>query len=167
KGKTYYFCNPRCLERFRANPEQFLGTVKPEVRRPESQPSTIYTCPMHPEIRQFGPGACPKCGMSLEPETVALEEGRNPELDDMTRGFWFAAALSIPVVILGMSETLPLLRMAVTTPVVLWAGWPLLDRAWASMVSRSPNMFTLIGIGTGTAYFYSVIAVFTGTPVYF
>jgi Cu+-exporting ATPase len=180
KGKIYYFCAQRCLERFRANPEQFLGEKKssPDVSfvqlgafgaAPSAPPadSQIYTCPMHPEVRQAGPGACPKCGMALEPEVMSLAEEENPELEDMTRRFWIAAVLAVPVVALGMSERLPLIQLALATPVVLWAGWPLFQRAWASIVNRSPNMFTLIGIGTGTAYVYSLIAVFLGLPIYF
>jgi P-type Cu+ transporter len=166
KGKTYYFCNPRCLERFRADPEQFLGNTGTKESVPSS-PYAIYVCPMHPEVRQSGPGACPKCGMALEPETVPLEEEGNPELDDMTRRFWIAATLAVPTLILGMSETARFVQLILATPVVLWAGWPLLQRAWASVVNRSPNMFTLIGIGTGTAYVYSVVAVFDNLPVYF
>jgi len=122
---------------------------------------------MDPEVRQSGPGVCPKCGMALEPEVMSLEEEENPELEDMTRRFWIAAALAVPVVALGMSETLPLIQLTLATPVVLWAGWPLFQRAWASIVNRSPNMFTLIGIGTGTAYVYSLIAVFRELPIYF
>src|SRR3989441_11847184 len=161
KGKTYYFCNPRCLERFKANPEQFLVPAKLVTIVSTSRVSDeIYTCPMHPEVRQVGPGVCPKCGMALEAETATLEEEANPELADMTRRFWIAAGLSIPVLVLGMSETLPLVQLILATPVVLWAGWPLFQRAWASVVNRSPNMFTLIGMGTGTAYVYSAIAVF-------
>ena len=93
KGKTYYFCNPRCLERFRANPEQFLGLVQLEIRTPKAGTSSIYVCPMDPEVRQKGPGACPKCGMALEPETISLEEDKNTELESMTRRFWIAAIL--------------------------------------------------------------------------
>jgi len=167
KGKTYYFCNPRCLERFRADPEQFLGAAKPEPPDPKSAVSAIYVCPMHPEVRQTGPGTCPKCGMALEPEMVSLEDQGNPELDDMTRRFWIAAILSLPTLILGMAETGRIIQWILATPVVLWAGWPLFDRAWASLVNRSLNMFTLIGIGTGTAYVYSVVAVFQNLPVYF
>jgi Cu+-exporting ATPase len=167
KGKTYYFCNPRCLERFRADPEQFLGTARPEPPDPKSATSAIYVCPMHPEVRQKGPGACPICGMALEPEMVSLEDEGNPELDDMTRRFWIAAILSLPTLILGMAETGRVIQWILATPVVLWAGWPLFDRAWASIVNRSLNMFTLIGIGTGTAYVYSVVAVFENLPVYF
>src|SRR5438552_13418061 len=174
KGKTYYFCNPRCLERFKANPEQFLGPTKLETSDSKSRISNvIYTCPMHPEVRQMGPGACPKCGMALEPEMAILEEETNPELTDMTRRFWIAAGLSVPVFLLGMSETLPMVQLILETPAVIWAGWPLFQRAWASVVNRSPNMFTLIGLGTGTAYIYSAIALFlpgeglNSLPVYF
>jgi Cu+-exporting ATPase len=167
KGKTYYFCNPRCLERFRADPEQFLGAAKPEPPDPKSAMSAIYVCPMHPEVRQMGPGTCPKCGMALEPEMVSLEDQANPELDDMTRRFWIAAILSLPTLMLGMAESGRIIQWILATPVVLWAGWPLFDRAWASIVNRSLNMFTLIGIGTGTAYVYSVVAVFQNQPVYF
>jgi len=168
KGKTYYFCNPRCAERFKANPDAFLSPVQIEIPGPKSKmPAAIYTCPMHPEVRQNGPGACPKCGMALEPEMVTLEEEANPELADMTSRFWIAAALSAVVLVLGMSERLPVLQWILATPVVLWCGWPLLERAWASVVNRSPNMFTLIGLGTGTAYVYSAIAVPLSLPVYF
>src|SRR5207248_3809233 len=113
KGRTYYFCNPRCLERFRANPEQFLAPAKVET----PGPAGIYTCPMHPEVRQAGPGTCPKCGMALEPEMATLEEEENPELADMTRRFWIAAALSLPVLILGMLGMLPAVQCSVATPV--------------------------------------------------
>jgi Cu+-exporting ATPase len=133
---------------------------------------TEYTCPMHPEIIRDAPGACPLCGMALEVRTVTLMEEKNPELDDMTRRFWVGAALSIPVLLVAMSDMLPgqpLHRMfspraliwfqfLLSTPAVLWCGWPFFERAWASVVNRSPNMFTLIGIGVGTAYMYSVVA---------
>jgi Cu+-exporting ATPase len=122
---------------------------------------------MHPEVRQIGPGFCPKCGMALEPEVATLEEETNPELMDMTRRFWIAAVLTLPILALGMAESLPLVQLILATPAVLWAGWPLFQRAWASIVNRSPNMFTLIGLGTGTAYVYSFVAAFTGLPVYF
>jgi len=115
----------------------------------------------------MGPGTCPKCGMALEPEMVSLEDEGNPELDDMTRRFWIAAILSLPTLILGMAETGRIIQWVLATPVVFWAGWPLFDRAWASIVNRSLNMFTLIGIGTGTAYVYSVVAIFQNLPVYF
>ena len=167
KGKTYYFCNPRCLERFRANPEQFLGLVQLEIRTPKAGTSSIYVCPMDPEVRQKGPGACPKCGMALEPETISLEEDKNTELESMTRRFWIAAILSMPVLVLGMAEMLRGLQLLLATPVVVWCGQPLFERAWASIRNRSPNMFTLIGMGTGTAYIYSIIAAVIGLPVYF
>ncbi|MBI4472845.1 MAG: cadmium-translocating P-type ATPase, partial [Acidobacteria bacterium] len=114
--------------------------------------------PMHPEVRQHGPGSCPKCGMALEPEMVTEEEPDNPELRDMNRRFWISAVLSLPILMLGMSDRLPQLQFLLATPVVLWGGWPLFERGWASIVNRSPNMFTLIAMGTGTAYGYSVIA---------
>src|SRR5262245_54969416 len=102
EGRTYYFCSPRCVERFRANPTQFLTPPKFEIRNPKSEISSVlYTCPMHPEIRQIGPGSCPKCGMALEPEMITEELQENPELADMTRRFWFAAVLSFPILILG------------------------------------------------------------------
>src|SRR5262245_16423362 len=124
EGVTYYFCATRCLDRFRANPTSFL---KPESATPKTAESVdvIYTCPMHPEVRQKGPGACPKCGMALEPEMVTLEEEANPELTDMTRRFWIAAILSIPVFALGMSDSLPWVQFILATPVVVWAGLPL------------------------------------------
>src|SRR5439155_24824713 len=114
-----------------------------------------------PEVRQKGPGACPKCGMALEPEMVTAEEGPNPELVDVTQRFWIAAVLSAPVLIFGMLGFQPPIQLALTTPVVVWAGWPLLRRGWASVQNRSPNMFTLIGIGVGAAYVYSAVAVLT------
>jgi Cu+-exporting ATPase len=133
-----------------------------------------YTCPMHPEIVRDAPGSCPKCGMALEPRTITLEEEENPELRDMTRRFWVSLVLSLPVLILAMSEMIPgqpvqnaightliaWIQFVLATPVVLWGGWPFFQRGWASIVHRSPNMFTLIAIGTGTAYFYSVAAIF-------
>jgi Cu+-exporting ATPase len=172
QGKTYYFCCTRCLERFRANPEQFLKPAKVETSSPRMEASPAddtqtYTCPMHPEIRQIGHGACPKCGMALEPVAVSLEQEQNPELTDMTRRFWIAAALTLPVAVLGMMETRALIQLVLTTPIVVWTGWPLFERAWASLVHRSPNMFTLIGLGTGSAYLYSLVAVLKGLPVYF
>jgi Cu+-exporting ATPase len=166
-GKTYYFCAVRCMERFKANPSAFL--------EPQSEPKqavasdVIYTCPMHPEVRQKGPGSCPKCGMALEPEVAQLDEGPNPELVDMTRRFWIAAVLATPIMVLGMMEMQPVIQFVLATPVVLWAGWPLLERGAASIVHRSLNMFTLIAMGVSVAYVYSVIAVFLGAelPIYF
>jgi len=170
RGTTYFFCNPGCRAKFSANPEQYLDPSK----APESMgdPEAIYTCPMHPEVRQKGPGACPLCGMALEPAVVTLDEGPNPELVDMTRRFWIAAALGFPVMAFAMAEMLAgeaihraidvrvadWIQLALATPVVLWAGWPFFTRAWDSLVNRSPNMFTLIGIGVGAAYLYSAAA---------
>ena len=167
RGKTYYFCALRCLERFKADPEQYLGVRPhgPEVQGPWGL--TPYVCPMDPEVRQAGPGSCPKCGMALEPELVSAEEEPNVELQNMSRRFWIAAILAVPTLILGMSETLPVLQCVFATPAVLWAGWPLFQRAWVSLVNRSPNMFTLIGIGTGAAYGYSLVALIEHLPVYF
>ncbi len=141
-------------------------TVSPEGT------GNIYTCPMHPEIRQGGPGSCPTCGMALEPEMAAAEEEASPELVDMTRRFWISLALAAPVFLLAMSEMIPgqpvqhqlspqllvWIQFVLATPVVLWGGWPLFQRGWASLVNRSLNMFTLIALGTGTAYCYSVVA---------
>jgi Cu+-exporting ATPase len=164
QGKTYYFCAVRCMERFKADPGSFLtATPKPEVR------GGTYTCPMHPEVRQQGPGSCPKCGMALEPEVAQIDDGPNPELVDMTRRFWIAAAASAPVMVLAMMEMSPLLQLVLATPVVLWAGRPLLERGAASIKHRSLNMFTLIAMGVGAAYVYSVFAALAGggLPVYF
>jgi P-type Cu+ transporter len=164
--KTYYFCAVRCMERFKANPPAFL---QPSDAAPAPISDVIYTCPMHPEVRQKGPGSCPKCGMALEAEMAQLDEGPNPELADMTRRFWIAAVLAAPIVALGMMEMNRTVQLVLATPVVLWAGWPLLERGAASIVHRSLNMFTLIGMGIGVAYLYSVIAVLQGRglPVYF
>jgi len=174
-GTTYFFCHPSCLERFTTNPAEFL-----EPREPEPVvPGAIYTCPMHPEVRQEGPGSCPICGMALEPERVSLDEGPNPELVDMTRRFKTAAALGLPVMLYAMLEMIaPALvhglvppavanwfQLVLATPVVFWAGAPLFERGWASIVHRSPNMFTLIALGIGAAYLYSVVA--TVSPGFF
>lgn len=168
-GRTYYFCNESCLERFSADPEEYL---KPPSERQKAAPlaSAIYTCPMDPEVRQVGPGACPKCGMALEPLTLTLEDQPNPELVLMTRRFWISLALTIPVLALGMLGMIPVMggllsesaksrvELLLATPVVLWGGWLFFARGWASLVNRSPNMFTLISMGTGAAYIYSLIA---------
>jgi len=146
--------------------------VQPSQAAPSAAAAPRYLCPMCAGVTSDRPGACPKCGMALEPEVVSLEEAPNPELADMTRRFWIALGLSAPLVIYGMAEmvlghaalhvlparALALIQMALAAPVVLGAGWPLLQRAWHSMVRRSPNMFTLIGLGTGTAFGFSVIA---------
>jgi Cu+-exporting ATPase len=206
QGQTYYFCSQRCLERFRATPEAFLED-KPATAPSPAAMSRDYTCPMDPDVRQQGPGACPKCGMALEPVDVAavtttewtcpmhpeivrdapgacpicgmaLEprvvtlEDTNPELDEMVRRFWWSAAITIPIFAFMISEFLPgrplqaltpdgwmnWILLALATPVVLWGGWPFFARGWASVVNRHLNMFTLIALGVGVAYAYSVIA---------
>ena len=241
EGVTYYFCSTDCLNKFKANPQAYLNQPpQPMTHQHTSQPIQLvskanalpvmtpsptvqavtqtaaeagakyicpmdadvvsdkpgacpkcgmalepempaapltkieYTCPMHPEIVREEPGNCPICGMALEPRTVTLEESANPELTDMTRRFWWSAALSLPVFLLAMSEMIPgqpvqhalaprlinWVQFLLATPVVLWGGWPFFQRGWASVVNRSPNMFTLIAIGTGAAYFFSVFALF-------
>jgi P-type Cu+ transporter len=224
-GQTYLFCSHHCLAKFKEDPDKFLkssgpghvaharghareraaahtpqldktvqGTyvcpMDPEVRESKpgacpkcgmalepaapSAPSikTEYVCPMHPEIVRSEPGSCPICGMALEPRTVTLEEETNPELVDMTRRFWVGVVLSAPIALLAMSDMIPgqpvqrivspqllnWLQLWLATPVVLWGGWPFFQRGWASIVNRSLNMFTLIAIGVGTAYVYSVVA---------
>lgn len=224
-GQTYYFCSQHCLAKFKEDPEKFLKTagaaqsahdhahshtqapafagpkaehgtyvcpMHPEVQ--ESKPGacpkcgmalepaapavprvkTEYVCPMHPQIVRSEPGACPICGMALEPRTVTLEEEANPELVDMTRRFWVGVVLSVPIVFLAMSELIPgqpvqrilspqllnWFQLFLATPVVLWGGWSFFQRGWASIVNRSLNMFTLIAIGVGTAFVYSLAATF-------
>jgi Cu+-exporting ATPase len=206
QGHTYYFCSQSCLDQFRANPDQFLQPtpvqpptasemerdytcpMDPEVRQkgPGACPKcgmalepvdvapltkTEWTCPMHPEIVRDAPGSCPICGMALEPRTVTLEE-RNPELEDMTRRFRWSALITAPILALMVSEFLPgrplqqaiphgwmsWFELALATPVVLWGGWPFFVRGWASVVNRHLNMFTLIALGVGAAYAYSVVA---------
>ena len=206
KGQTYYFCSQSCLDQFRETPDAFLQPrsaapatpadmereytcpMDPEVRQkgPGACPKcgmalepvdvapltkTEWTCPMHPEIVRDAPGACPICGMALEPRTVTLEE-QNPELDDMTRRFRVSAAITVPILAFMVSEFLPgqplqralphslsnWIQLALATPVVLWGGWPFFVRGWASVVNRHLNMFTLIALGVGAAYVYSVVA---------
>ena len=172
-GKKWYFCNVHCRERFQSNPEKYTSEQPVVKPMPAPGAGATYTCPMHPAVVRDGPGACPICGMALEPRTISLEERENPELADMTRRFWISLALTAPILLMAMAEmtfgkgTMPLLsgrlavwvQLALATPVVLWGGLPFLERAWASVIHRSPNMFTLIAMGTGTAYSYSVIAV--------
>jgi Cu+-exporting ATPase len=206
KGQTYYFCSQSCLDQFRSTPDAFLGE-RPAARTTHADMEREYTCPMDPEVRQKGPGACPKCGMALEPVDVApltktewtcpthpeivrdapgscpicgmaLEprvvtiEESSPELDDMTRRFWWSAAITVPMLAFMISEFLPgrplqtmvphgwmnWIQLALATPVVLWGGWPFFVRGWASVVNRDLNMFTLIALGVGAAFVYSVIA---------
>jgi Cu+-exporting ATPase len=208
KGTTYYFCATSCLERFKADPESFLGT-RPEPATPSpADRATPYICPMDPEVRQLGPGACPKCGMALEPDlsaapafrveytcpmhpeivrdspgscpicgmaleprTISLEDQPNPELLDMTRRFWIAAALAVPIFVLAMGDMVlgmglggrvdlrvtNWIGLAFAAPIVFWAGWPFFERGWASIVNRSPNMFTLIAMGVGAAFLFSAV----------
>jgi Cu+-exporting ATPase len=157
-GKTYYFCNAKCAQKFKEDPSRYVSTQVGNPRPDSADSDVIYTCPMHPEVRQKGPGTCPKCGMALEPEIATEEEGPNSELIDMTRRFWIASLLSVPVLIFGMLETQHWVQFALATPAVVWAGWPLFTRGWASLVNRSLNMFTLIAMGVGTAYIYSAVA---------
>jgi P-type Cu+ transporter len=164
-GETYRFCNPKCLERFRQDPEAYVG-AKP-APAPQAAPGRRWTCPMHPEIVRDAPGSCPICGMALEPMEITAEEEESAELADMRRRFRMSAALTLPLFALAMFEMgRPLhgrgwlwLQLALATPVVLWGGWPFFERGWASIVSRRLNMFTLIALGTGAAYAYSVLAV--------
>jgi P-type Cu+ transporter len=168
-GRTYYFCSAGCRSKFAADPTKYLSE-KAGAPSPAPVPEgTIYTCPMHPEVRQSVPGHCSICGMGLEPAMPTAEAGPNPELADMTRRFWIALALSIPVVALEMGAHLtglhlPLgqtisnwIELALATPAVLWTGWPFFVRGWHSLVTRNLNMFTLIAMGTGVAWVYSVI----------
>src|ERR1041385_9024175 len=220
KGETYYFCSPRCLERFKVEPEKYLASkpqptqlvqlggiasfraAAPEVEPPSQKGTTTYVCPMDPEVRESKPGPCPMCGMALEPEAVeytcpmhpeiirsgpgscpicgmgleprvavGVHEEDDSELRSTTRRFWIGVVLSIPLLVLSMGsmaagsflhrmpESLgEWLQFALATPVVLWGGWPFFQRGWASLVNRHLNMFTLIAMGTGTAYLFSVIA---------
>lgn len=209
-GMTYSFCSHGCAVKFKADPERYAGPKgkTPPAGKPSGIASSEYTCPMHPDVKQLGPGSCPKCGMALEPATIALPVARveytcpmhpevvrsepgacpicgmalepreitgeevSPELADMSKRFWISIALAAPMLALMVSELLPSMplqhllsatvrswiELALASPVVLWCGWPFFERAWQSMVHRSPNMFTLIGLGTGSAYLYSVVA---------
>jgi Cu+-exporting ATPase len=169
KGQPYYFCSAGCREKFLAEPARYIDL---SVGAAEAEPvveGTIYTCPMHPEIRQIGPGSCPICGMALEPVLVSAEAEPNHELIDMQRRFWIGLALALPVFVLEMGghllglhlvspRTSNWIQMALATPVVLWAGWPFFVRGWQSLVTRNLNMFTLIAMGTGVAWVYSIVA---------
>ncbi len=196
-GTTYYFCMPGCKVKFAANPEKYLeaipdskfqieanhphdlsnsseaGNLESGIRNPESASDAVeYTCPMHPEIVQIGPGSCPKCGMALEPKEISLDDQPDPEFIDMKRRFWISAVLTLPVFVLAMGEMFPAfhslispktsiwIQFVLATPVVLWGGWPFFERGWASVKNASPNMFTLIAIGTGSAMAYSLAALF-------
>jgi P-type Cu+ transporter len=168
-GATYYFCSAGCRGKFVAEPAKYLAPATPVPTNP-APAGAIYTCPMHPEIRQDHPGACPICGMALEPEIATEATGPSAELVDMTRRFWIALALSVPVFALEMGGHLAgshwllpeglsnWIQLALATPVALWAGWPFFERGWASLKSRNLNMFTLIAMGVGVAWVYSVVA---------
>jgi copper/silver-translocating P-type ATPase len=176
QGKTYHFCSKGCGAKFQADPEKYLHPqAKPEAMDEPQASGDVgveYTCPMHPEIRQIGPGSCPICGMALEPATFSLEslDEVNPEYIDMQRRFWLSvppSAVLLSLMFFGVHSPLhsQWIEAALATPVVLWAGWPIFERAWASIVNRSPNMFTLIGLGSGVAYVYSVIGVALGSHI--
>ncbi|MGB8070405.1 MAG: heavy metal translocating P-type ATPase [Pseudolabrys sp.] len=167
-GHPYYFCSAGCRTKFVNGPQKYLDAREPE---PVAE-DTVYTCPMHPQIRQVGPGSCPICGMALEPELAGSDIGPNPELIDMSRRFWIGIALTVPIFVLEMGSHIAgahswvdpnlsnYVQFAFATPVVLWAGWPFFVRGWQSLVTRNLNMFTLIAMGTGVAYAYSLIATF-------
>lgn len=174
KQRAFYFCNPKCLDKFHADPERYLQSQPNSSAQVQSRTAAqvTYTCPMHPEIEQLGPGSCPICGMALEPKEMTAEETENPELIDMMRRFKVSAVFTVPLFLLAMSEMLPgqpvqhavsprlfiWLQLILATPVVLWGGWPFFQRAAASIRTLKLNMFTLIAIGTGVAYGYSVVA---------
>ncbi|BCA55769.1 P-type copper-exporting ATPase [Nitrospira sp. KM1] len=176
-GRTYYFCAQGCLNKFRDDPAYFA--LPPDQRRPKpvkipAGAAVEYICPMDPDVLETKPGACRICGMALEPKVVSLEDGPNPELEDMTKRFWISLAPASLVMALAMAPMIPgqplkpfldgqavnVMQWILSTPVVLWAGRPFFERAWVSFVNRAPNMFTLIGIGTGAAYLYSTVATF-------
>ena len=166
-GHEYHFCSAGCRTKFVANPDAYLGDKpKPE---PKATPGAMWTCPMHPEIRQEGPGTCPICGMALEPEEPSLDDGPNPELVDFTRRTWVASVLTVPLLLVSMVAELigvhfvppawnHWVQLALTAPIVLWAGWPFFERGWTSIRTRHLNMFTLIAIGVGAAFLYSLVA---------
>jgi Cu+-exporting ATPase len=164
-GKTFHFCSGGCRTKFAADPQKYLDKTAPKTVAPEG---TIYTCPMHPQIQKIGPGSCPICGMALEPEVASLDAPPNPELADMTRRFWIGLVLALPPFFLEMGSHLVghgfidqtrsnWIQLAFATPVVVWAGAPFFVRGWQSLVTRNLNMFTLIAMGTGVAYLYSLV----------
>ncbi|WP_405052903.1 MULTISPECIES: heavy metal translocating P-type ATPase [unclassified Sphingomonas] len=168
-GEDYHFCSAGCRTKFVADPDKYLSDVpRPE---PKALPGAIWTCPMHPEVRQEGPGTCPFCGMALEPEEPSLDDAPNPELVNFTRRFWVSAALAVPLLIVSMvAEMLgieivspaasPWVQLALSAPIVLWAGKPFFERGWMSIRTWHLNMFTLIAIGVGAAFLYSLVATF-------
>jgi P-type Cu+ transporter len=172
--RVYFFCSAGCRSKFAADPDKYLKEPGGGYSAESVPEDAIYTCPMHPQIRQVGPGNCPICGMTLEPVDAVADVGENHELADMSRRFWGGLVLTLPVFVLEMASHIPALgvdnlvsphisnwiQFALSTPVVLWAGWPFFERAWASIVNRSLNMFSLIALGTGAAYGYSLFAIF-------
>ncbi len=163
--RTYYFCSEKCRARFAADPTKFVTPATPASTTEE--PGTVYVCPMHPEIRRDKPGTCPKCGMALDPELPSLDDGENPELIDFRRRFWWTLPLTVIVTLLAMfghqlgwfdMATQTWLELVLSAPVVLWAGLPFFERWAQSIANKSPNMWTLIGTGTGAAFIYSVVA---------
>jgi Cu+-exporting ATPase len=187
-GEAFHFCCAGCRAKFIADPTRYLA---PRLEPATDQSGAVYTCPMHPQVRQLGPGACPICGMALEPADVTADTGPNPELADMTRRLWIALALTAPVFALEMGghlagRAMPIgaglshwLQFILATPVVLWAGWPFFERGWVSVRTLRLNMFTLIAMGVGVAYLESAVALaapelfpadargMDGPPVYF
>ena len=168
-GSEYHFCSAGCLAKFTADPAKYLSAAR--LERAVAAPGAMWTCPMHPQIRQEGPGTCPICGMALEPEEPSLDDALNPELVDFTRRWWVSAVLAVPLLILTMGTEFlglhlvdpivsPWIQLALTAPIVLWAGWPFFTRGWTSIVTRKLNMFTLIAIGVGAAFLYSLVATF-------
>lgn len=174
EGRAYYFCSPKCKTKFDENPTAYLSKSEPPKEVSAADKERIYTCPMHPEVRQKGTGSCPICGMALEPEEVSLVEEENPELIDFTRRLKVSGALSIPLLLLAMSDLIPGqpvqhgmphwlyagIQLLLATPVVIWCGRPFFERGWSSLKTRQLNMFTLIALGTGVAYLFSLIATF-------
>lgn len=174
QGQTYYFCSGHCATKFKANPNDYLK--EKEIPKAETKKNSTgkYTCPMHPEIVQDGPGSCPICGMALEPKQPTAEQGPDPELQNMQQRFWISVVLTVPIFLIAMGGLIPVegikhflhsnmawlnwLQLVLATPVVFWCGWPFFERAWSSILHRSPNMFTLIALGVGAAYSYSIIA---------
>lgn len=171
-GETFYFCNPKCKTKFEAEPLKYLSPQAERLQKVDSE--AVYTCPMHPEVRQKGPGSCPICGMALEPEEVSLEEVENPELIDFVRRLKVSVPLTIPLLIIAMSDLIPgqpvqhmipgwvnaSIQFILATPVVLWGGFPFFERGWSSIKTRNFNMFTLIAMGTGVAYIFSLVGTF-------
>ena len=169
-GNDYFFCGPRCLDKFRAEPARYAVTGEKKGGETSTSSDVIYTCPMHPQVRQVGPGSCPICGMALEPVESTVDTGANPELVDMRRRFWVGVPLALVVFVLAMGHDVPGLatiadapwsawiQFALSTPVVLWCGWPFLVRGVESVGRRKLNMFTLIALGVGAAYLYSLVA---------